>query len=51
VNRTRSFRNHFSETFAAATFEQIPDRKVEVSKLARLSCGIRKLTAPKPIAE
>jgi hypothetical protein len=35
VNRTRSFRNHFSETFAAATFEQIPDRKVEVSKLAR----------------
>lgn len=35
VNRTRSFRNHFTETFAAATFEQVPDRKVEVSKLAQ----------------
>ena len=35
VNRTRSFRNHFSEIFAEATFEQVPDRKVQVSKLAK----------------
>ena len=41
VNRTRSFRNHFSEIFAEATFEQVPDRKVQVSKLAKGQLGER----------